>query len=144
MRRGRQAKPTRFVLQTIQFPPSPLDPPSWLEGYALEHWQALAPFLHQTGRLTMGDRTAFEMLCVDYALIRQAEDAGPLERVVRHPRQTSIRVDANTADAAKKRYLRWLREFGLTPSSRARIKSTLEPSKDKLGSFFDKHKAKKT
>jgi P27 family predicted phage terminase small subunit len=138
MRRGRQAKPTFFIRETPQFPTSPLDPPPWLEGHALEHWKELAPFLRQTGRLTMGDRTALEMLCADYALIREAKDAGPQERVIRHARQTSIRVDPNTADAAKKRYLRWLIEFGLTRASAARLKTSARPPVDKMSAFLNR------
>jgi P27 family predicted phage terminase small subunit len=139
MRRGRKATP-KPSLRTPEFPPSSVDAPAWLEGHALEHWNALAPMLIELGRLTAADRSALEMLCLDFEEIEQAKEQGPIERVVKHARKTEIREDPNDADAARKRYLWYLTQFGLTPRSRPRIGKPVQPTQDKLAMFVASQK----
>jgi P27 family predicted phage terminase small subunit len=136
MRRGRKANPNRKVRGELQFPPSSAEAPSWFSGHALNHWNALAPMLIETGRLTQGDRSAFEQMCLDFSIIQESREQGPVERVVRHARKTIVRTDANEAHEARKRYARWLIEFGLTPQSRPRLGKPTQPSEDKLGEFL--------
>jgi P27 family predicted phage terminase small subunit len=119
-----------------KFPPSPVDPPAHLTGHALAHWNELAPMLIEMGRLTLADRPALEMLCIEYGDIERAREQGPLERITNHARKTTIRVDPNTADSARKRYLAWLREFALTPSSRLRVSTAAAPPANRLGEFL--------
>lgn len=117
--RGRKPKPTALkILEGAQpcrinrnepvIPPSSLDPPGWLTGDAVEHWQELAPILARAGLFTGGDRAALAVLCDDYRRLRSDPD------------------DSKARD----RYRRMLIEFGLTPSSRSRIKSTAEKPRD--------------
>jgi P27 family predicted phage terminase small subunit len=147
MTRGRKPKSTRLkILEGTRadrlnpyeprFPPSSVNPPGWLEGHALAHWNEFAPYLIQTGRLTVADRTALAMMCVDYADIQKAKEAGPIERVVSHARKTTVRIDPNDADAARKRCLWWLTQFGLTPSSRSRVSTAPAPPSDRMGEFL--------
>jgi phage terminase small subunit len=128
--RGRKPKPTALkILEGHQksrtnfaeprIPEAELTPPRWLTLEALEHWIELGPVLRSAGLLSQGDRPAFAMLCEEYARIRRSRKAA-------------------NADKARERYRRWLTEFGLTPSSRSRIKSTAEPPKDELQVFLEK------
>jgi P27 family predicted phage terminase small subunit len=136
MRRGRKADPNRQVLGEIKFPPSSIVAPDHLAGYALKHWNELAPMLIATGRLTVADRSAFEQLCLDFAIIQQAKEGGPITRMIKHARQTSFREDSNEVHAARKRYARWLIEFGLTPQSRPRLGKPAKATTDRLGDFW--------
>jgi len=104
------AQPCRINSQEPRMPVGGIDPPAWLDGFGKEHWRELAPILQAAGLLTEGDRAALAQLCDDYSTIRKDVEA----------------------DKARDRYLRWLVEFGLTPSSRSRIKSTVEAPADKL------------
>ena len=94
--------------------------PESLAGWALAKWNELAPLMANAGMFTEGDRSGLEMLCQEYAYIRANPD---------------------DSDKAKDRFRRMLVEFGLTPSSRSRLKSTMDPPKDKLGQFLDQKKA---
>lgn len=87
--------------------------------FAREQWAELAPLLSRVGLLTEGDRPALALLCEAYALTR----LDPLDY------------------KARSLYLKALGEFGLTPSSRARIKAPLKPEQDKLGDFIAKFQA---
>lgn len=89
------------------------EPPEWLESYSKSLWRRLAPLLHGQGILTEADLPAFENLCDLYH------------------RWRTYRDDLS----ARKEYNRLLTEFGLTPSSRSRIKATDKP-KDDLEAFL--------
>lgn len=71
--------------------------------------------LVKNGLLTEGDLPAFAQLCEEYDVCRK---------------------DA-LAVGARDRYRRWLIEFGLTPSSRSRIKSTAPAPKDNLSLYLE-------
>lgn len=89
-------------------------PPGWLSDLAVVHWNELATVLHGAGLLTEGDRPALALLCEEYA---------------------SLRTDP-TDSKARDRYRRMLVEFGLTPSSRSRLKLPAEPAADELDTFL--------
>jgi len=91
-------------------------PPDWLGSYAKALWRRLSPVLTKAGLLSEGDVPALEMLCDEYDCWRR----DPL------------------AVGARDRYRRLLVEFGLTPSSRSRIKASGEPPKDELQIFLDR------
>ena len=148
MTRGPKPKPTRLkLLEGVRadringrepiFPPASTEPPNWLEGYALMHWNELAPFLSSTGRLTVADRSALEQFCLDYALIREAKDEGPIETVSSRRGRMVVRTDPNNADGARRRYLAWLIEFGLTPASRSRVAITKGLLQDRMSELFN-------
>ncbi len=125
--RGRKPKPMALKIlegerhQRINFnepvlPTSNLDPPTWLRAEAVEHWRELAPMLSKAGLLSEGDRHGLAMMCDDY------------RKIVADP-------DVENSKA-RDRYRRMLTEFGLTPSSRSRIRSTVERPKDALEEFL--------
>lgn len=97
-------------------------------------WRALAPYLVDLGVMKVTDEPAFEMLCLHYAVARAALDELWGE-------DGSIKVTALTSFGDEKKHpaasvLRensmafkgYLAEFGLTPSSRVRIKA--EPGRE--------------
>lgn len=140
---GRRPKPTSLrVLQgnpgKRSLPKSEPKPvvgsapaPEWLEPEARAFWDHYAEILVRTRVLTEADRAALELLCTTWAKWKRAErvlieqgsslvvdtDAGPV--VTTRP---EVRIEA---DAAKRLRL-LLGEFGLTPSSRARVSTAGE------------------
>jgi phage terminase small subunit len=109
------AQPCRINTREPQLPVAPAaKAPAWLGKFGRELWDRLHPVLSSAGLLTAGDIPAFEQLCDEYDAIRR----DPL------------------CAAPRDRYRRLLVEFGLTPSSRSRIKSTAETPKDKLSVFL--------
>jgi phage terminase small subunit len=108
------AQPCRINTREPRMPAGGLDPPKWLDEFGQEHWRELAPILQAAGLLTVGDRPALAQLCDEYSTIRKDVDA----------------------DNARERYRRLLVEFGLTPSSRSRLKSDAEPRRDALSEFL--------
>ena len=128
--RGRKPKPTALKLldgtQACRInrdepviPAANLDPPKWLNQTAREHWAELAPMLAKAGLLTEGDRPALALLCDCYLWIRHDPENWK----------------------ARELYRKLLVEFGLTPSSRSRLKTTAEPKKDALAEFLSRRKA---
>lgn len=87
-----------------------------------ELWRALAPQLAELGVLKHTDLPAFEVLCLHYAMVRKAWTMVAKEGltsdtamgVKKHPATSVFRENAMA-------FKGWLTEFGLTPSSRARI-----------------------
>jgi phage terminase small subunit len=95
-------------------PVSSLRAPSWLGPVARKHWNELAPLLDRVGVLKETDRHALALLCDAYqALVSDAKDY-----------------------KARDLYRRLACEFGLTPSSRSRLKAPTEPPKDALDQFL--------
>jgi phage terminase small subunit len=93
--------------------------PAWLGKFGQDLWKQLAPVLTSAGLLTLGDIPAFEQLCDEFDTIRRDPLCSP----------------------ARDRYRRLLVEFGLTPSSRSRIKATAEKPRDAFADFVARRKA---
>jgi phage terminase small subunit len=128
--RGRKPKPTALKLlqgtrsdqvnyHEPRLPIGSTAAPAALSGIALDLWNELAPMLANAGMFTEGDRVGLLHLCRDHEEAMTTNDS-----------------------KAKDRLRRLLTEFGLTPSSRSRLKSTIEPPKDKLAQHLDKLKKK--
>ena len=120
--RGRKPKPTALkILDGTRRSDQPqragdatrLDrAPAWLDETAREHWGELAPILQSAGLFTADDRQALALLCEAFSRFRAANDK------------------------ARDLYRRMLVEFGLTPSSRSRVKTTAKPVRDALADFL--------
>jgi phage terminase small subunit len=98
-------------------PPGSIEPPAWLDKTARKHWRELAPILQAAGLLTVGDRPSLALLRESFSLFRCDREN----------------------DKARDLYRRMLVEFGLTPSSRSRLKTTAEPAPDALAEFLARH-----
>ena len=118
-------------------PPGPVSPPSWLTGKSRRAWRWIAPVLDAMGCLTTADPHALAMLCDAYGdyldartIIRdegrtyesrhlQMDAAGnTFERVI-----IRARPEVAMMSDAWKRMRVLMQEFGMTPSSRSRIKT---------------------
>jgi P27 family predicted phage terminase small subunit len=98
--------------------------PSHLTPKARKFWHKMAPQLHAIGLLTKVDETELEALCEAYARWREAcdqvEEFGPLIKTPSgYPVQAPYIQIANTAFTQMQKCLT---EFGLTPSSRTKIR----------------------
>jgi len=107
------------------------EPPSWLEGAALEKWRELVPLLQKMNLLTDADRDGVGRYCIAFeryvhalGICRKGLDVmhhkGPNGRIVSSqvsPFASLLRRYADAMDRAAA-------EFGLTPSARSRIVGT--------------------
>ncbi len=135
---GRKPKPTAIKklagnpgkrrLNELEPKPGPTDakmPRGVLPKYGQKLWRELAPKMIELGVLTDVDLAAFEMMCIHYALARQALDEVNLigltieeeGKTKKNPAMQAFRENSQA-------YKALLVEFGLTPSSRSRIEST--------------------
>lgn len=125
--RGRKPKPTALkILDGTRkdrinddepvVPVGSLEPPDWLLKTARDHWLELAPVLARAGLLTDADRHSLALLCESFGRFRHDP----------------------TDNRARELYRKLCVEFGLTPSSRSRLKSTAEKPKDALAEFLSR------
>lgn len=121
------------------FPPAEqLRAPRLLSPQARRLWRDLAPVLADAGLLTVADLPALTALCLHFGMLvdaaaRVKEEGAIVKNVMgelrRHP-ATSL-IDSNSR--ALKAYLT---EFGLSPSSRVRIKGAGEQEKSLAEMLF--------
>lgn len=110
-------------------PDFPIDgelvPPEHLEGKAREEWLRCAPLLRDAGVLTSIDKTAFSALCMCYSRWLEAEH---------HVRREGCVISGSTGSPVMNPYVRvaaqaldqmraLMGDFGMTPSSRTRLKA---------------------
>lgn len=141
--RGRKPKPTTFKIlegtresrinrNEPRFPAEMPPCPDWLDPVAKETWEKLVRLLRPSGVITAADEIALSALCELYSFYRLAVNPkvpfiGPQRRVVRD---------------AREQLLKYLSEFGMTPSSRSRIRAERDEIIDDLGDFLGQKKAK--
>ena len=101
--------------------------PKYLDSVAKAEWKLLCSILEELGVLSNADKTALVMYCQTYSEWRKAADmcqqygAWQVRKDTKGElitkRHEWDRIREQTQEACRK----WLVEFGLTPSSRARI-----------------------
>lgn len=133
-----------------QFERGAPDAPDFLDGAARAEWERITPELERTGMLTRVDTAALAMYCQAFARWRLAElriqraaeaapdDAGLVKRSPNGFDQLSYwSVISNKAQEQLHRYLQ---EFGLSPSARARVRAVAVQGdlfgNDALGGFL--------
>jgi P27 family predicted phage terminase small subunit len=94
-------------------------PPRFLSGYARAEWRRVAPELHALGLLTVLDVMPFAAYCVAYECWRRAVE----ERAKAKADPARGLVVTGAISAAAGDMLKFAREFGMTPTARARIAS---------------------
>ena len=139
--KGRKPKPTNLKILEGNPGRRPLNknepkppvvypkPPSYLDPVAKKCWKKMGEVLARHGLLTELDTMTFELLCSTFSKytsarrridekMRKGEDLTYLNE------HGEVRRDPNiiTEENAKKELMRLLPEFGMTPSSRSRIK----------------------
>lgn len=121
---------------TVKRPPCP----KHLQGEARREWNRITKQLLAMGVLTEVDRAALAAYCQCWARWVEAEDA------MREPGFRMITTTdngypvvspwLNVANAAMKQMLRFLTEFGMTPSSRSRVTVEKEQEADPFEEFL--------
>jgi P27 family predicted phage terminase small subunit len=150
--RGRKPKPTLFKIldgdrkdrinphepRPAAVPPPP---PADLDPKGREAWDRIAPKLAELGVLTEVDGEALALYCKNYAIACRAE--GQIKRYGVTVKEGSVRRPNPAVAIAHRAHqimTSILTEFGLTPSSRSRVKVDATP-RDALGDFLARRKA---
>lgn len=154
MTRGRKPKPT--ALKKLQGNPGrrpynaqepkpdggdrPPRMPSHLSKTAKKEWRKSARKLWEAGLLTSADILTYELCLEAYATWRDARDLVEKEGyIILGAKGTWIKNPAQIiSEKAWDTYLKYAREFGLTPSSRSTIKGgSQEPERLSLSEGLD-------
>jgi P27 family predicted phage terminase small subunit len=100
-----------------------IEPPPYLDEYALAEWQDVAPGLQSMGVLYSIDRQVLAAYCVSYSRFRKAEEAihGLQEGEDDDVYLQRFSRMVNISSKAALEMVRYAAEFGLTASSRARL-----------------------
>lgn len=115
--------------------------PAWLDDIAKQEWRRLAPRLETLRLLTVADRAAFAIYCAQYSRMVRAEEflqspkAGGSEVYVTAAGALKQWPHVAIANQAARLCKEFITEFGLTPSSRARL-GTEPPKKSTTGEDF--------
>lgn len=130
-----QGRPGKRPLTNEPKPP-PVAPecPDWLADEAKAEWRRVAPKLERLGLLTEIDRTALAAYCQEYARWVEAEAVLAKEGTVVKTEKGYLyqRPELGIARKALQSIKGWCAEFGLTPSSRARMNLPEQPEEDGL------------
>lgn len=114
--------------------------PKHLQGEARKEWNRIAKQLVEIGVVTKIDRAALAAYCQNWARWVQAEQEMSRAdfRMITFTESGYPVVSPwlNVANTAMKNMLRFLSEFGMTPSSRARVDRIIEPDEDDYESFL--------
>lgn len=114
-----------------------------VEPAAVEKWHELIPLLQQLGTITLADAEALAVLCEVYAAAQscllELRASGPVMK-------TDLGgVKPNPAGPLFRSLValqvQIMAEFGLTPSSRARLGNAEEKPGDEVADFFKIHGA---
>lgn len=126
-------------------PPALPDCPSHLDAIARTEWERIVPILSRMRVLSELDGTALALYCQSYSRWVLAEQDiaknGLTVNTQKGGPKTNPAVAISAAAVAAMHRL--LTEFGATPSSRTKIKATVEQGpKDQLGAFLNKRSAR--
>jgi P27 family predicted phage terminase small subunit len=117
--------------------------PEHLEGYALEFWQRHAPMLYRAGALTEADYAHLQITAESYKKWRELEDefnsTGRQYVVYTVKGESKINPLLTAINFASKELTQNLQNFGMTPSSRTRIRLN---TKERRGVSEKDHHAK--
>jgi len=152
---GRKKTPTTLRLlrgNPGRRPINPLEPepdkgvpeaPRWFSELELSGWETMVAALQPMGVLTVSDGPALTQLAHAWAEWRQAEATVHVEGAYFETPDGSLRKHPAVGVAANawRRVASMLAEFGLTPSSRARIVVATDPAQ--LTQTFDAFKARR-
>jgi P27 family predicted phage terminase small subunit len=111
--------------------PNP-DPPDWLDEEAKQEWLRLAPMLGRLGVLTETDAQALAGYCETWATWKTATQKLRQFGMVIKVKEGDLPVISpyvKIAHNATVQMRAYLVEFGMTPSSRARVHATKQPEK---------------
>ena len=101
--------------------------PEWVGEHAQKHWEAIAPWLKESGLLTVLDTVALGLMCDAMAeyleageVVEAAANTEGVKFVATTDKGNVIQHPAvGVRNKAWERVVKLLREFGMTPSARA-------------------------
>jgi P27 family predicted phage terminase small subunit len=127
--------------------PSEIPPiPSWLSEEGQRSFAELSTLLHDMSVLTLADEMSLTILCDSYADYKNAKEVinelGASQEVISREGHTKSiqRPEVMIANQAFVRVFALLKEFGLTPSSRAKVNAIEHASQTpdiKIENFFN-------
>jgi len=127
--------------------PSEIPPiPTWLSEEGQKSFVELSTLLHDMSVLTLADEMSLTILCDSYADYKNAKEVinqlGPSQEVTSREGHTKSiqRPEVLIANQAFVRVFALLKEFGLTPSSRAKVNAIEHASQTpdiKIENFFN-------
>jgi P27 family predicted phage terminase small subunit len=134
--------PGRRPLNDREPTPMPGGPecPDWLDDEAKAEWQRICAELQGMGILSTADRAALAMYCTAWSRWKMAEEQvrkfGP---IVKSPEKGFPMKSPylTIADQAMETMRKLMVEFGLTPSSRSRIRRPDDNAVDELNQFLE-------
>ena len=152
---GRPSKPTNIKLLHGNPGKRPLNdaepkpdasdqkPPTWLKGRARREWKRIAPMVADMGVLTVADNDAAALMCdalAEYIEAREVvrqhgatyEAEAKNGAVIVRPRP-----EVGMYQDAWRRVLRMMTDFGMTPSSRAKVQAGEKKSEDPFEEFMN-------
>ena len=136
MVQGRKPKPTGTKKRTGNPGKRPLNDrepqyesgvpacPKWLSKDAKAIWNTHGPELAKQGLLTVADEAVFATYCETYARYKKAAKGMEKEGLLRDGRKSPYVLIVETA---AKQLVSIAAEFGLSPSSRSRVKASGGP-----------------
>lgn len=118
--------------------------PKHLQGEARKEWRRSVKLLHESGILAAVDRAALAAYCSAWERWIEAEEAIKLQGMI----QTSpngypiLNPYLSISNKAMEQMRAFLTEFGMTPSSRSRIKVEKKEDEDPMDAFLNRGQAK--
>ena len=158
MTRGRKPKPTTLKILAgnpghralnVHEPAAPEgipECPDFLGDEARAEWDRICQVLLDMGMLTRADRTALSAYCVNYGRWVDAEkQVQKFGTIVKSPEKNFPMKSPHLciAESAQEQMRKLLVEFGLTPSSRSRIRVGPNLQASPLDQFLSRGKGKR-
>jgi P27 family predicted phage terminase small subunit len=150
--RGRKPKPTKLKLlegnpgkrrintEEPQPPKGTPEPPNFLDEEARAEWFRTATILQEMGLLSLADRSALAAYCTAYSRWVAAEaQVKKYGTIVKSPNKGFPMKSPylTVADQSLETMRKFMVEFGLTPSSRSRIRTPGSAKADDLDAFLE-------
>lgn len=129
-----------------QLPTTKPPTPTWLSESGQKAFVELSDLLHDMSVLTQADALALELLCDAYSEYKSAKEIvnrlGATQDVTSREGHTKsiLRPEVTIANQSFVRVFQLLKEFGLTPSSRAKVNAIEQNSQTpdiKIENFFN-------
>ena len=142
--RGRKSKPTNLHIlhgnpgkrklnkKAPKPDPGKLECPQWISGEAKKEWDRISSVLERLGLLTELDHAHLEAYCVAYGRWVESEKLVMEKGVLYKTKSGNVMTSPIlwVANKALEQMHKMALEFGLTPSSRSRIKMNLPKEKN--------------
>lgn len=117
------------------------EPPGWLDEIGREHWLYHAPLLAKAGVLTEADASLLAAAAEQWSVYRRASAAtkGKTNRTLvgfNRFGERVPRIEVGIARNALMAYLALMREFGVGPASRSKVKVEKPQEKDEFAELF--------